>query len=103
MYTEDGGVYEAVIKSIDASSGTCLVRYLGYGNEETQQLQDLLFPAGGGSSVGNASVHSVSDMASEVTSTFQVFEKGNRLVSYPSYICHIANVVYQFLAQSCEF
>ena len=42
VFTEDGRLYEAVICSIDNSAGTCVVRYLGYGNEEEQALTDLL-------------------------------------------------------------
>ncbi|XP_035825144.1 survival motor neuron protein isoform X2 [Aplysia californica] len=45
VYTEDGEVYEARILSINQDKGTCTVQYIGYGNEEEQQLTDLL-PAG---------------------------------------------------------
>lgn len=42
VYTEDGTVYEAKIISINSKDGTCVVRYLGYGNEEEQSLEDLI-------------------------------------------------------------
>ncbi len=43
VFTEDGQLYEAIIASIDEEM--CTVRYLGYGNEEQQELRDLLKPA----------------------------------------------------------
>ena len=43
-YSEDGQMYEAVILSINRPAQTCLVRYLGYGNEELQALSDI-FPS----------------------------------------------------------
>lgn len=42
LYTEDNQVYKARIVSIDSESRTCMVRYLGYGNEEEQSLEDLI-------------------------------------------------------------
>lgn len=39
---EDGLDYEAKIVSIDAESGNCVVRFIGYDNEETVDLNDLL-------------------------------------------------------------
>ena len=42
VYTEDGTVYEAKIVSINTDDNTCVVRYLGYGNEEEQSLEDLI-------------------------------------------------------------
>lgn len=42
VYTEDGEIYEAKILSIDSDNQTCVVRYLGYGNEEQQSLEDLM-------------------------------------------------------------
>ena len=41
VFTEDGQNYEAIITSLNLEQGTCMVRYLGYGNTEEQQLQDL--------------------------------------------------------------
>ncbi|WAR00621.1 SMN-like protein [Mya arenaria] len=40
-YTEDGCNYDAEIISIDNDAGTCVVRYLNYGNEEEQELAKL--------------------------------------------------------------
>ena len=42
VYTEDGEIYQAVIKSLDLANNTAVVRFLGYGNEEEQDLDDLL-------------------------------------------------------------
>ncbi|KAK7496051.1 hypothetical protein BaRGS_00012752 [Batillaria attramentaria] len=42
VYTEDGEIYEGKIISISPESNTCVVRYLGYGNEEEQSLEDLM-------------------------------------------------------------
>ncbi|XP_037036337.1 survival motor neuron protein [Bradysia coprophila] len=39
---EDGLDYEAKIVSIDAECGNCVVRFIGYENEETVDLNDLL-------------------------------------------------------------
>ncbi|KAL8606338.1 hypothetical protein ACOMHN_050818 [Nucella lapillus] len=44
VFTEDGAVYEAKVISISAEDNTCVVRYLGYGNEEEQSLEDLIRP-----------------------------------------------------------
>ena len=44
VYSEDELIYDAVIISLDESSNTCVVRFCGYGNEEEQNLDDLLPP-----------------------------------------------------------
>ncbi|XP_015783751.1 survival motor neuron protein-like [Tetranychus urticae] len=41
VFKEDGLEYEAKIVSIDQKYGCCVVKYLGYDNEECQYLQDL--------------------------------------------------------------
>nr|XP_036213562.1 survival motor neuron protein [Bactrocera oleae] len=41
-YPDDGCDYEAKILSKDNSNGTCLVKYIGYNNEEIVNLKDLL-------------------------------------------------------------
>lgn len=41
-WSEDGQLYAATISSIDWIKGTCVVVYTGYGNEEEQNLEDLL-------------------------------------------------------------
>lgn len=43
IYSEDELIYDAVIISIDGS-GTCVVKFHGYGNTEEQNLSDLLPP-----------------------------------------------------------
>uniref|UniRef100_UPI00358E852F survival motor neuron protein-like n=1 Tax=Myxine glutinosa TaxID=7769 RepID=UPI00358E852F len=44
VFTEDGIIYDAMIRSVDPDSGLCVVVYEGYGNEEQQRLVDLLPP-----------------------------------------------------------
>lgn len=41
-YSEDNIDYEAQIVSIDESNGTCLVKFIGYDNEQTMRLMDLV-------------------------------------------------------------
>ncbi|XP_054160683.1 survival motor neuron protein-like [Oppia nitens] len=41
IYSEDGFEYEAQIVSIDTSDDTCIVKYIGYGNEERKTLKEL--------------------------------------------------------------
>ncbi|XP_031161358.1 survival motor neuron protein 1 [Sander lucioperca] len=41
-WSEDGQLYAATISSIDEKKGTCVVVFTGYGNEEEQNLEDLL-------------------------------------------------------------
>uniref|UniRef100_A0A8B9GG75 Tudor domain-containing protein n=1 Tax=Amazona collaria TaxID=241587 RepID=A0A8B9GG75_9PSIT len=45
VWSEDGNVYLATIASINHKRGTCVVTYTGYGNQEEQNLSDLLCPA----------------------------------------------------------
>ncbi|NXK67099.1 SMN protein, partial [Sylvietta virens] len=45
VWSEDGNVYPATIASINQKRGTCVVTYTGYGNQEEQNLFDLLPPA----------------------------------------------------------
>lgn len=45
VWSEDGVVYDATIKSVDADAGTCVVVFTGYGNEDEMELADLLPPA----------------------------------------------------------
>ncbi|RWS09467.1 survival motor neuron protein-like isoform X1 [Dinothrombium tinctorium] len=49
VYSEDKCEYEAQIVDICKDRGTCIVRYIGYGNEEEQLLTDLM-PSKGKSS-----------------------------------------------------
>ncbi|NWX50866.1 SMN protein, partial [Steatornis caripensis] len=45
VWSEDGNLYLATIASINQKRGTCVVTYMGYGNQEEQNLSDLLPPA----------------------------------------------------------
>ncbi|KAM7075918.1 survival of motor neuron protein-like isoform 1-T1 [Ciconia maguari] len=45
VWSEDGNVYLATIASINQKRGTCVVTYTGYGNQEEQNLSELLPPA----------------------------------------------------------
>ncbi|KFU83842.1 Survival motor neuron protein, partial [Chaetura pelagica] len=45
VWSEDGNTYLATIASINQKRGTCVVTYTGYGNQEEQNLADLLPPA----------------------------------------------------------
>ncbi|NXR00075.1 SMN protein, partial [Sagittarius serpentarius] len=45
VWSEDGNVYPATIASISQKRGTCVVTYTGYGNQEEQNLSDLIPPA----------------------------------------------------------
>ncbi|XP_059397934.1 survival motor neuron protein 1-like isoform X1 [Carassius carassius] len=45
FWSEDGNLYAATISSIDQEKGTCVVCYTEYGNEEEQNLSDLLTEA----------------------------------------------------------
>ncbi|XP_018614586.1 survival motor neuron protein 1 isoform X2 [Scleropages formosus] len=42
FWSEDGNLYSATVSSIDHEKGTCMVVYADYGNEEEQNLADLL-------------------------------------------------------------
>ncbi|KFP82444.1 Survival motor neuron protein, partial [Apaloderma vittatum] len=44
VWSADGNVYLATIASINQKRGTCVVTYMGYGNQEEQNLSDLLPP-----------------------------------------------------------
>lgn len=41
-WSEDGQLYAATISSIDEKRGTCIVTYTDYGNEEEQNIEDLV-------------------------------------------------------------
>lgn len=41
-WSEDGQLYPATISSMDEKRGTCIVVFTGYGNEEEQNLEDLI-------------------------------------------------------------
>lgn len=42
FWSEDGNLYIATITSVNQEKGTCVVFYTDYGNEEEQNLSDLL-------------------------------------------------------------
>ncbi|XP_025052345.1 survival motor neuron protein 1-like [Alligator sinensis] len=42
VWSEDGLLYPATVRSVDTEAGTCLVEFDGYGNQEEQALEDLL-------------------------------------------------------------
>ncbi|XP_041042239.1 survival motor neuron protein 1 [Carcharodon carcharias] len=42
VWSEDGNVYSATIQSVNEKQGTCVVMYIGYGNEEEQNLTELV-------------------------------------------------------------
>ncbi|NXX38228.1 SMN protein, partial [Tricholaema leucomelas] len=44
VWSEDGNMYLATITSINQKRGTCVITYTGYGNQEEQNLADLLPP-----------------------------------------------------------
>ena len=42
IYSEDGEIYEAIISKIYENNGTCVVKFVGYGNTEKVELSSLL-------------------------------------------------------------
>uniref|UniRef100_A0A4W3HRM6 Survival of motor neuron 1, telomeric n=1 Tax=Callorhinchus milii TaxID=7868 RepID=A0A4W3HRM6_CALMI len=42
VWTEDGNMYPAIIQSVNEKQSTCIVMYTGYGNQEEQNLSDLI-------------------------------------------------------------
>ncbi|KAK2587368.1 hypothetical protein KPH14_003085 [Odynerus spinipes] len=42
VYSEDGEIYEAIITKIYENFGTCIVKFVGYGNTEKVELNNLL-------------------------------------------------------------
>ncbi|CAI9543268.1 unnamed protein product [Staurois parvus] len=50
VWSEDGCVYPATVKSIDRESGTCVVQYDGYGNTERHQLDEIVSVGSSGDS-----------------------------------------------------
>lgn len=43
-FSEDNLVYNAIIKSLNYKLGTCWITYVGYGNEEEKDLDELMAP-----------------------------------------------------------
>ncbi|XP_063770503.1 survival of motor neuron protein-like isoform X3 [Pseudophryne corroboree] len=50
VWSEDGCVYPATVKSIDKETGTCVVQYDGYGNTERHQLDEIVSVGSSGDS-----------------------------------------------------
>ncbi|NXG53255.1 SMN protein, partial [Psilopogon haemacephalus] len=48
VWSEDGNIYLATITSINQKRGTCVITYTGYGNQEEQNLADILLPTSNG-------------------------------------------------------
>ncbi|XP_076338286.1 survival motor neuron protein-like isoform X2 [Tachypleus tridentatus] len=46
IFSEDGLLYEACVMSTNEQEGTCVVHFLGYGNEEEVRIGDLLASQG---------------------------------------------------------
>ncbi|OAD55177.1 Survival motor neuron protein [Eufriesea mexicana] len=42
VYSEDGEIYEAIILKIYENTGTCIIKFVGYGNTEKVELKSLL-------------------------------------------------------------
>ena len=42
VYSEDGEIYEAIVSKIYENRGTCIVKFVGYGNTEKVELSSLL-------------------------------------------------------------
>ncbi|XP_053995228.1 survival motor neuron protein isoform X1 [Hylaeus anthracinus] len=42
VYFEDGKLYEAIISKVFENAGTCIVKFIGYGNTEKVELNSLL-------------------------------------------------------------
>lgn len=42
VYSEDGEIYEAIITKIYENNGSCIVKFVGYGNTEKVELHSLL-------------------------------------------------------------
>ncbi|XP_040276311.1 survival of motor neuron protein-like isoform X4 [Bufo bufo] len=50
VWSEDGCVYPATVKSIDRETRTCVVQYNGYGNTERHQLDEIVSVGSSGDS-----------------------------------------------------
>ncbi|XP_069034613.1 survival motor neuron protein 1 [Embiotoca jacksoni] len=64
-WSQDGQLYAATISSIDEKRGTCIVVYTGYGNEEEQNLEDLLSETSEGDEESNIKVPEVESSTEE--------------------------------------
>lgn len=64
-WSEDGLLYAATISSIDEKKGTCIVVFTGYGNEEEQNLEDLLSEISEADEETNTTVNEVESSTEE--------------------------------------
>ncbi|KAM9391938.1 survival motor neuron protein 1 [Pholidichthys leucotaenia] len=64
-WSEDGQLYAATISSIDKKRDTCIVVYTGYGNEEEQNLEDLLSEISEGDEESSTKVHEAESSTEE--------------------------------------
>lgn len=64
-WSEDGLLYAATISSIDEKKGTCIVVFTGYGNEEEQNLEDLLSEISEADEEANTTVNEVESSTEE--------------------------------------
>ncbi|KAM9858792.1 survival motor neuron protein 1 [Aulostomus maculatus] len=64
-WSEDGQLYSATISSIDQKRGTCVVVYTDYGNEEKQNLEDLLSELSEGDDEATSKVHEAESSTEE--------------------------------------
>uniref|UniRef100_A0A8C6UX22 Survival of motor neuron 1, telomeric n=1 Tax=Neogobius melanostomus TaxID=47308 RepID=A0A8C6UX22_9GOBI len=63
-WSEDGQLYAATISSIDEERSTCVVTYTEYGNEEEQNLEDLVSDISEGDEA-NSKTHEVESSTEE--------------------------------------
>nr|XP_046243052.1 survival motor neuron protein 1 [Scatophagus argus] len=64
-WSEDGQLYAATISSIDKKRGTCIVVYTDYGNEEEQNLEDLISEISEGDEDTNSKVNEAESSTEE--------------------------------------
>jgi len=86
VYSEDGQLYDAVIKSVDAQRGRCVVVYTEYGNEEQQLLSELLHSR---SRLRNSTSDVASDVVSEVDGLESIHSSCSSIIDKkPSVVNH---------------
>ncbi|XP_072289569.1 survival motor neuron protein 1 [Eucyclogobius newberryi] len=64
-WSEDGQLYAATISSIDEKRGTCIVTYTEYGNEEEQNLEDLVLDISEADEDANVKVNKTVESSTE--------------------------------------
>ncbi|XP_026722285.1 survival motor neuron protein, partial [Athene cunicularia] len=90
VWSEDGNLYLATIAAINQKSGTCVVTYTGYGNQEEQNLSDLLPPASDETVNGMGSFGENEDetlySTDESEKSFQAYQNYTRASVYSQYL-----------------